>query len=376
MSIQETLLKLLIKNPFYGYLASKLSVRESYEINKIRITVVPNLVLTFNPDWLAVLTESEKIGAVLHELMHIILLHPFRRGDRQPALWSLACDIAVNQYIDTDYIREDSVTIELISREIKTPLPPFESSEYYYSILEKLEQKLSLGGSDRDVIITLETARELKAEIVEDEDASPSQLSALKSEVVSSMENSGSKDEMPGELVQVMNTFYHEYQVNWKAILKRFLSSRGKVNRRKSYKRVSRRFDFLPGNIRSKGVEALVALDESGSMSDDLIDIYLKELKEINRITGVSIKVVRFDTECSEPISLSDYIKTSGRERRGGTDFRPVFNLADKLKMPLVIIFTDGEGDAPASVSQKVLWLLTRGGKNPSSFGDSVYFTS
>lgn len=376
MSIQETLLKLLIKNPFYGYLASRMTIRESYDINKIRVTVIPNLVLSFNPDWLITLNDNEKIGAVLHELMHIVLLHPFRRGDRQPALWAVACDIAVNQYINEEYIRDDSVTLDIISREIKAQLPAFESSEYYYSILEGLEVKLSLGGSDRDVLIVLESDRDLTADIIEDQETSPAQLSALKSEVVSSMENSGSNEEMSGELVQVMNTLYHEYQVNWKAILKRFLSTRGKVNKRKSYKRVSRRFDFLPGNIRSKGVEALVALDESGSMSDDLINIYIKELKEINRITGVSIKVVRFDTECSEPVSLSEYIKNTDRERRGGTDFRPVFELAEKMKMPLVIIFTDGEGDAPVSVNQKVLWLLTKGGRNPSNFGDAVYFTS
>lgn len=376
MEIQETLLKLLLKAPFYGYIASKLTIRESFDIKKIRITVYPVLVLTYNPQWFRDLSSDQKIGAVLHELMHIILLHPFRRGDRKPSLWAVAGDMAVNQYVDKKYLNDDSVTIDIIAKEFKIRIPYYQSSEFYYSILEKFESRLTLGGSEQEALIILESDKEMKTDIIEDQDVSSSNLSAIKSEIVTSMENSGAENEMPGELKKTLDQVYHEYKVNWKSVLKRFLSKRGKINKRKSYKRISRRYENLPGTIKTKGVEALVALDESGSMSDELIKIYLKELKEINKITGVNIQVVRFDSSCSEPVPLRQYIEEEGRERRGGTDFRPIFKLADNIKIPLVIIFTDGEGDAPESVNQRVLWLLTKGGRKPASFGESVYFTN
>lgn len=376
MEIQETLLKLLLKAPFYGYIASKLTIRESFDIKKIRITVYPVLVLTYNPQWFRDLSSDQKIGAVLHELMHIILLHPFRRGDRKPSLWAVAGDMAVNQYVDKKYLNDDSVTIDIIAKEFKIRIPYYQSSEFYYSILEKFESRLTLGGSEQEALIILESDKEMKTDIIEDQDVSSSNLSAIKSEIVTSLENSGAENEMPGELKKTLDQVYHEYKVNWKSVLKRFLSKRGKINKRKSYKRISRRYENLPGTIKTKGVEALVALDESGSMSDELIKIYLKELKEINKITGVNIQVVRFDSSCSEPVPLRQYIEEEGRERRGGTDFRPIFKLADNIKIPLVIIFTDGEGDAPESVNQRVLWLLTKGGRKPASFGESVYFTN
>ncbi len=119
-----------------------------------------------------------------------------------------------------------------------------------------------------------------------------------------------------------------------------------------------------------------MALDESGSIPDSVVDIYLKELKEINRITGVSIMVTRFDTHCSEPEPLNRFILNKGREKQGGTDFRPIFEMADKTKIPLVIIFTDGDGKVPHRVSQKVLWVLTGGGKNPADFGQEIFFTN
>jgi predicted metal-dependent peptidase len=139
-------------------------------------------------------------------------------------------------------------------------------------------------------------------------------------------------------------------------VLKRFLSGRGRLVARKSYKRVSRRFDDLPGSKRSVGVEALLAVDESGSVSDAMVRAFFDELGKINRINGVSLQVTAFDTECSAPVPLGSFVAKAGREKRGGTDFRPVFALADRLRIGRVIIFTDGDGERPESANQRTLW--------------------
>lgn len=376
MTIKQVILELLIKNPFYGYIASKMAIREDSNVSKIRITLSKDKVLQYNPEWFNSLTENEKFGALLHELMHLILLHPFRREEREPALWALSCDIAVNQFISTEYLNSDSVILEKVSSSIHIKLEPFKSGEYYYSILEKMEQPLALGvGPDNEVSIILESDQELKSDLIDEEPISSTSLKALEAEIVNSFDDSGAKNQASDELIEVINQVYHEHRVNWRIILKRFLSSKGRITSRKSYKRVSRRFDSYPGNIKTMGITALVALDESGSIPDSIVDIYIKELKEINKITGVSIMVTRFDIECSEPLPLNRDIEGKGRTKQGGTDFRPVFTLADKLKIPLVIIFTDGDGAAPERVSQKVLWVLTQNGKNPSTFGSEVNFT-
>jgi predicted metal-dependent peptidase len=68
------------------------------------------------------------------------------------------------------------------------------------------------------------------------------------------------------------------------------------------------------------------------------------------------------------------YLKNKERAKNGGTDFRPIFELADKMKIHLVIIFTDGDGIVPEHVNQKVLWFLTKGGKRPAQFGNYIEF--
>jgi predicted metal-dependent peptidase len=174
---------------------------------------------------------------------------------------------------------------------------------------------------------------------------------------------------MPEELADSIDEVYRDIQIDWRVILKRFLTGRGKMIVRKTYKRQSRRYEELPGTKRSVGVNALIAIDESGSISDTLVKEFYQELKEINKITGASMLVTRFDTECSEPVPLSAFVVKDKRAKRGGTDFRPIFKLADDRKIPLIIIFTDGDGEAPANANQNTLWVLTKNSKKPAAFG-------
>lgn len=368
MGIRETLLKLLLKEPFYGHIASKLEIRKNIDIQKLKILVHPSLVLLYNPDWFNKQNEVDKYGAIFHELLHIILLHPYRRGTRRKDLWAISCDMAVNQYIDREFINNSSVTIEIIAFEFNLDIKYFQSCEYYYEIIKKIKPRLDINVSENGALMVLKDNRELQSDIIEDKLKNSAELGLLKNEIAKSIEYSGAS-------IEELNSLYSDYMMDWRWILKKFLSKRGRQNRRKSFRRVSRRFESYPGTVYSKGVEALIALDESGSMSDDLIKIYIRELKEINQLTGVKIHVVRFDSECSEPVLLKKYIEDQGRERRGGTDFTKIFNLADKMKIELVVIFTDGKGLVPKSVNQKVFWLLTGGGINPSNFGEILYFT-
>jgi predicted metal-dependent peptidase len=94
----------------------------------------------------------------------------------------------------------------------------------------------------------------------------------------------------------------------------------------------------------------------------------------IKKITGVSVSITRFDTECTQPVPIEWYDRSKERLKNGGTDFRPVFELADRLHIPLLIVFTDGEGPAPEHANQKVLWVLTKDGKKPAEYGHCITF--
>ena len=60
--------------------------------------------LCYDPEWFIGLYRSNRRylpRAVLHSVLHCVFRHPWLRGGRDASLWGLACDIAVEQTIDT-----------------------------------------------------------------------------------------------------------------------------------------------------------------------------------------------------------------------------------------------------------------------------------
>lgn len=55
--------------------------------------------IAFNPDFLEQLNDDELDFIMMHEIMHIVLQHCFRSGDRTPEMFNIACDIVVNSNI-------------------------------------------------------------------------------------------------------------------------------------------------------------------------------------------------------------------------------------------------------------------------------------
>ena len=374
MNIQEVLFKFLYLYPFYGNLLSKLNVKLNINIKTIIIQFFPKYLIEFNKTWFDALNNNQKIGVIKHELLHVILLHKARRGNRKKALWAISTDLAVNQFIEPVYLLEEDLTINKINNDLNIELKNNESAEFYYSFLIDYFSQFKITENDNKISIKMASGIHYSSEILDDVKLSQFQIRVIENSVSDSLNYSGKSENIKTELISSLNNNYSTSKVNWRKVIKKFLSKTGQLNIKKSYKRVSRRFSDSPGKIKSKGVKALIALDESGSMPDSIVENYIEELKIINKITGVDIQVVRFDNKCSDPVSINNFIKEEGRELRGGTSYIPIFKLADKLKIEQVIVFTDGDGEYPESVNQNVLWLLTEDCLIPPLFGEFIYF--
>lgn len=374
MNIQDVILRLLLEQPLYGFVAASVQTVESDRIDTIQMTALPELHIYYNPKWFASLPVTQQTGVVLHELLHVILLHPYRRGNRQIIPWNVACDMAVNEMLPTQYLEPDAVTVAKMRDKLKLRIEGEQNAEYYYDKISELEEQLGFAYIESDSFLIFEGDSNLKIRKMSEDNTSKAEINALKSNLAQTLSDAKSDQEAFGALDERIEEVYYDIRMDWRVILKRFVTGRGKMITRKSYKRQSRRYEELPGTKRSIGVNALIAIDESGSISDSLVREFYQELKEIDKITGTNMLVTRFDTECSVPVPLGTFVVSSKRVKRGGTDFRPIFKLADENKIPLVIIFTDGDGEAPASVNQNTLWVLTKNAKKPAGFGYFLNF--
>jgi predicted metal-dependent peptidase len=162
-------------------------------------------------------------------------------------------------------------------------------------------------------------------------------------------------------------------RVDWRSVLRRFLSTRAKVDL--SYARPKRRFLaddlYLPSLNGERMGKIAIGVDCSGSINEKTLALFSAEIQAIAEdIRPESIEVIYFD---SEVISRESF----GPEERvelkpmggGGTAFSPVFECLKDSDIVACVVLTDLDcndfGDPP---SFPVLWASTHSDSAP--FGE------
>ena len=94
--ISLTFSKLAIREPFIAAVMTRIK----REVTKdIPTAATDGKRIMYNPDFIEDLSSEETFGLTLHEALHIILQHMWRRGSRCPRLWNYANDAIINAYI-------------------------------------------------------------------------------------------------------------------------------------------------------------------------------------------------------------------------------------------------------------------------------------
>jgi predicted metal-dependent peptidase len=155
---------------------------------------------------------------------------------------------------------------------------------------------------------------------------------------------------------------------DWRGFIRRFTGVSTKVFTKKIRRKENRRFSDNPGLKVKMRQHMLLAIDTSGSVSDDELREFMSEVYHIYKC-GVDITVVQCDTmiKSIEPYTGKFEMAVQGR---GGTEFDPVleyFN-ANLKKYTSLVYFTDGECYTHVRPKGNVLWVLSE----RSSMNDSL----
>jgi len=94
--IKATQLRLRKVSPFFAALSLFSKVEF---INDVPIAATDGIKIYFHPLNFSKLKPSERDAIFLHELLHIALLHPFRKKNRDSLIFNIAADIVVNGMI-------------------------------------------------------------------------------------------------------------------------------------------------------------------------------------------------------------------------------------------------------------------------------------
>lgn len=190
-------------------------------------------------------------------------------------------------------------------------------------------------------------------------------VAAEVNEMIKVMEASQNWGSLPGSIIGkiIAST---KVKIDYRKVMQSFRADMLSSQRRLTRMRPNRRSGFENfGSVYKLTSRLLVAIDVSGSTTDDMVSRFFGVVNKFFKYGIEEIDVIQFDSEIKgEPSTLKkarrDGIDIVGR---GGTDFQPVIDFAHSKRGYYhgLIIFTDGFSTTPRLpdfYNTPTLWVL------------------
>ena len=371
---------LLLRHSFFGNLATRMQL-----INAdlwCSTAATDGLKFYYNSRFIMMLKPKEVEFLVGHEVLHVVYDHMGRRGNRDPEIWNIADDYAVNADLKRHKVGEFIKTVPCLYEQKYDG----KAAEEIYDDLMKNVQKISIedlldqmiddhmdedgaGDGDQDGEGNKKGKRP---------SMSPEERERVRQEVKQAIINAASSAEA-GSLPLGVERLIKQHTnpvMPWRELIQTNLTSAIRTDY--SWMRPSRRgwhMDaIMPGMNPGEEIDVVVAIDMSGSISNKQAQQFLGEIGGMmNSFDGYKVHVFCFDTETYNPKDFSsenmDLIDEYEPMGGGGTDFDCIFTyLKDIGNVPKrLIVFTDGYpfgswGDADYC---DTTWVI-HGDKNPN----------
>ena len=371
---------LLLRHSFFGNLATRMQL-----INAdlwCSTAATDGQKFYYNSRFIMMLKPKEVEFLVGHEVLHVVYDHMGRRGNRDPEIWNIADDYAVNADLKRHKVGEFIKTVPCLYEQKYDG----KAAEEIYDDLMKNVQKISIedlvdqmiddhmddeGDGDGDQ--EGEGNKKGKRPSM-----SPEERERVRQEVKQAIINAASSAEA-GQLPLGVERLIRQHTnpvMPWRDLIQTNLTSA--IRSDYSWMRPSRRgwhMDaIMPGMNPGEEIDVVVSIDMSGSISNSQAQAFLGEIGGMmNSFDGYKVHVFCFDTDTYNPKDFSsenmDLIEEYQPMGGGGTDFDCIFKyLKDNAIDPKrLIVFTDGYpcgswGDADYC---DTTWII-HGDKNPN----------
>jgi predicted metal-dependent peptidase len=348
---------LLLRASFFGNLATRLKLVNADEWCSTAATDGRHFY--YNSRFIQMLRPREIEFLFGHEVLHCVYDHFGRRGDRDPQLFNIANDFAVNADLIKHRVGEKITTVPCLH----DPKYDGMSSEEIYDILYEKADKIDIGDLLNKLIDEhLDGDGDSDGDGKGDQEGkgkgrpqlSAADRQAIKDEIKEAMLAAAQTTDGAGNIpagVMRMIKELTEPQMNWRELLRMNLESTIKSDY--TWMRPSRRgwhMDaVMPGRKNDEMIDIAIAIDTSGSIGEKMLKDFLGEIQGImDSFPAYKIHIVSFDTDTYNPVqydsdnldSIVDYEPAGG----GGTDFDAIYRYLknEDIQPRRLVVFTDG----------------------------------
>ncbi len=351
---------LVLSSPFFASVALQLKLIEDQEC---ATAYTDSVVLGYNPEFVDKLSNAELKGVICHEVLHIAMLHPFRRDNRDAMRWNVACDYAINLIVrDSGFILPEGALLD-------DRYKGMEAEIIYNRLPKQLATEKNMIGEVRDY---------KKDKSDKNSNTKKQQEQNWKITLSGAASIAKAQGKLPAGLDRMIQEILQP-KLPWREILSRFITENAKndftwtqPNKRYLYSGL-----YLPSlNTPTLGT-IVVIVDTSGSVSQKELDTFASELHSIlNIYPETEIKVIYVDTKVAATETIDIYDFKLHAKGGGGTDYKPGFEYIEQdTDMPsCVIYFTDGWCDSfPERPDHPTLWVSTDKAHFKPPFGEVIY---
>jgi len=388
--------KFSLEFPFWGVI----SERCSFSLTKV---LVPTAGITktghiiFNVNFVKMLKEkynkvySKKLlFLVAHEIAHFAFEHAEREGTRDPKLFNIAADFAINLLLHYQFEGSSDYFIEggCLDEKYKD----MSAEEIYELIKDDPKYKKEDNGigqdirgdlSEEDVAKDGGLVRERRVPLPDMTGKTKDQIRKEVGEWIAKAAQEAfavakQQGKMPSDFARAISKLLRP-QVDWLTALKqklRFGCSRTE-KRDVTWSYPNRRFVgmdmYLPGNVGPESPKIVYAVDTSGSMSESDLTQAISELEDIRKRFRAKIYFMDCDAQVHGSRWIQPHEALPKLAGGGGTDFIPVFDhlIKERIRPDYCVFFTDGYGSFPDQRPPfDTLWVMTSDVKPP--FGEVV----
>ena len=391
-NISRIQLQLMLNQPYLASAVARLPLIPVNNSDHVPTMATDGYHIFVNPSFCDELTEEEIMGVLAHEVMHCLLGHIDRRGDREHDIWNKAIDHATNLFLlqmefqlpkeglfDRKFL---GMTAEEIYEEICNEIKSKPKEE-----LQGLGQGQGKGDSFDEHV----DENHIISRLYSGDKPSPSDLKRLRKQLVEETRSAMAEKgigKIAGMFDDELNMSVSD-DVPWQHLLARFFTGLRKNDYRTfpfNKKHLWRKI-YLP-SIGAPGPEHIVvAIDTSGSMGANELSKILGELNQLKSTAECRMTLIQCDAEIQDIKEYNSWeiadidFDNYGFRGRGGTTFEPVFDWIEKEVLNLgqrpdaLFYLTDGyAGYGMQEPPYQVMWILTSSSIEPEQipFGETI----
>ena len=356
--------RLILGHPFFGVLGLRLVMREA----PIETMGVDGRSMFWGREFVEKTPDAELLGVICHEIMHCALAHHVRQGEREHNKWNIACDFAINPLIR-------AAGFSLPKEALLDDAFEGMEAEAIYSKIKTIEMSVVGNGKGGDFGGCGSVDKLPRGE---NGGTTSNEASEWKMATVQAANVAKGRGRLPAGLEQMIADLLAP-RIPWQQVLARFItaSSRDDYSWSRPNRRYIHRGLYLPGLHSVRLGEVVMGVDTSGSIDHKLMVQFFSEAAAVlGLLRPTKTHVISCDAAVGDHLTFEPgQAFVIPQVRRGGTSFKPVFELVERegITPACLIYLTDLDGDFPDSEPRyPVLWVVKEGRMGAAPFGEIV----